>query len=698
MTEVVRTSLSDGVATITIDNPPVNALGHAVRASLLAALEAAWADPKVRAIVLRASGRTWPVGADIKEFGKPSSEPTLPVLCRALSQSRKPVVAALHGTVLGGGLELALVAGLRIARPDTKLGLPEVSLGILPGAGGTQRLPRLIGAKQALGMMLTGLPVSAERAEEMGLVDVLADDPDSAEDRVVRAWIAGEADLPLASERASPSTHADAWLSAVAEARAGLGSSRRLPAPGRIVDCVEAALLLPEDEGHAFERVAFEELLTTPQSAALRHAFMAERRAQKPAGLEGVTPRVIAHVGVVGGGLMGAGIATALIGAGYHVTLLERDAEALAAGLARVATLHERAVEKGRLSPEAREEEWARIEGATQYEGLSPADMVIEAAFEDEAVKAGIFGELDRVLRPGAIIATNTSYLDINRLAAATSRPDDVIGLHFFSPVHAMKLVEVVVADRTASDVAATGFAVAKRLGKVAVRAGVCDGFIGNRILTAYRTAADFLMEDGASPYEIDRAMVDYGFPLGPYQVLDMAGLDISWARRKRLAATRDPSQRYVAIGDRLCEAGRLGQKAGRGYYLYPEGGHRGEEDPDVLRLIEAERQIKGIVARPVGTAEIQDRLLAAMANEGVRILEEKIAARPSDVDLVMMMGFGFPRWRGGPMMAADSIGPLMLRNRLRDYAREDEWFWRPAPLWDELIKNGRNLSSLNED
>ncbi|SPH17451.1 Fatty acid oxidation complex subunit alpha [Defluviimonas aquaemixtae] len=698
MTEVVRVNRSDGVATITIDNPPVNALGHAVRKGLLAALEAAWSDPDVRAIVLCAAGRTWPAGADIREFGKPPGEPSLPALCRALSKSRKPVVVALHGNVLGGGLELALVAGLRIARPGTQLGLPEVSLGILPGGGGTQRLPRLIGAKPALGMMLTGLPITAERAGDLGLVDVLADDPDAAADRAARAWIAGEADLPLASERKVTPTDAEAWLSAVAEARRGLGPSGRLPAPARIVDCVEAALLLPEDEGHAFERVAFKELLATPQSAALRHAFLAERRAQRPSGVGGASPREIEHVGVVGGGFMGAGIATALIGAGYKVTLLERDAEALAAGLARVATQHERAVEKGRLDPEMREEEWARIEGATQVEAFHPVDMVIEAAFEDEAVKSGILAELDRVVKPGAILATNTSYLDINRLADATSRPGDVIGLHFFSPVHAMKLIEVVVTDRTEPDVVATGFAVAKRLGKVAVRAGVCDGFIGNRMLTAYRTATDFLLEDGASPYEVDRAMVAFGFPLGPYQVLDMAGLDISWARRKWLAAARDPTRRYVAIGDRLCEAGRLGQKAGRGYYLYSEGGRKGVEDSEVLKLIEAERDAKGIVARPVSEREIQKRALAAMANEGARILEEKIAERPSDIDLVMMMGYGFPRWRGGPMLVADREDPLMVRDRLRDYAREDEWFWRPAPLWDELIKNGRTFDDLNAD
>ncbi|MCU9846963.1 3-hydroxyacyl-CoA dehydrogenase NAD-binding domain-containing protein [Defluviimonas sp. WL0024] len=696
MTEEAGIAIGDGIATITLDNPPVNALGAGLRGALMTALGAALHDPGVQVIVLTAAGRTWPAGADIREFGRPPEAPSLPELCQAVAGSAKPVIAALHGMVLGGGLELALAARVRLAEPGTELGLPEVTLGILPGAGGTQRLPRLIGAKRALGLMLSGLPIGAARAEELGLVDAVTEGGSAAAaERLARAYLAGEAELPEVEEqrrRVDPG----AWLLAVAAARSGLGDPQ-LPAPGRIIDCVEAALLLPEDEGFAFERAAFEDLVATSEAAALRHAFLAERRAAKQPDLAHVKPREIHNVGVVGGGLMGAGIATALLGAGCSVTLVERDGEALAAGLARVATHHERAVAKGRLSPEAREAEWARLAGATGLAALAGSDLVIEAAYEDEAVKAGIFAELDRVARPGAVLATNTSYLDVNRIAAATARPGDVIGLHFFSPVQAMRLVEVVVGAETAPDVIASAFALARRIGKVAVRAGVCDGFIGNRILTAYRTAADFLLEDGASPYEIDRAMVAWGFPAGPYQVLDMAGLDISWARRRRLAATRDPARRYVAIGDRLCEAGRLGRKAGKGYYLYPERAWQGVEDPDVLALIAAEREARGIVAREVTAAEIQDRVLAAMANEGARILEEGIAARPSDIDLVMLLGYGFPRWRGGPMLAADQAGLLALRKRLVDYAREEEAFWRPAALWEELIKNGRKFADLND-
>ena len=699
MSEPVETRVADGVATITLDNPPVNALSAALRAGAMAAVARAIADPAVRVIVLAAAGRTWPAGADIREFGRPPQDPWLPALCNAIAASPKPVIAALHGTALGGGLELALAARCRLAEAGTRLGLPEVTLGILPGAGGTQRLPRLIGAREALAMMTGGAPVTAARAAEIGLIDGITEGAVlPAAEALARDHAAGRADLPLAPARAASAADPDDYLVAIAEARTALAArpAPHLPAPGRIVDCVEAALLLPEDEGQAYERAAFDELVASPEAAALRHAFLAERRAARQPDLDGVSPRKLERVGVVGGGLMGAGIATTLLGAGLTVTLVERDATALAAGLSRIATIHERAVARGQMTAEAREADWGRVHGATEIGALAGTDLVIEAVFEDEAVKIALFADLDRVLRPGAILATNTSYLDINRIAAATARPEDVIGLHFFSPAHVMKLLEIVVADQTAADVSATAFALARRIGKTAVRAGVCDGFIGNRILTAYRTATDFLLEDGASPYQIDRAMVGFGFPLGPYQVLDMAGLEISWARRKRLAPLRDPARRYVAIGDRLCEAGWIGQKAGRGYYRYPEGARQGVEDPEVLALIAAEREAKGIVPRAVSAAEIRRRALAAMANEGARILEEGIARCPSDIDLVLLAGYGFPRWRGGPMHSADRAGLLQVRNDLRAFAREDEVFWRPAELWDELIRNGRHFADLN--
>ena len=696
MADQVRTARTEGIATITLDNPPVNALGAELRGGVQAALDAAMADPSVRVIILTAAGRTWPAGADLREFDRPPVAPQLPELCASVAGSAKPVIAALHGTVLGGGLELALAAGVRVAEPGTTLGLPEVSLGILPGAGGTQRLPRLIGAKPALGLMLSGLPITAERALDLGLIDAVSEGAAAtAAERLARAYLAGTAELPTAAERAEGrKADAEAWLSAVASARAGLGHPR-LPAPGRIIDCVEAALLLPEDEGFAFEGTAFAELVATPEAGALRHAFLAERRAMRQPDLDGCPAREIHRAGVVGGGQIGAGVAVALLGAGVQVTLVERDQTALAAGLARVATIHERAVEKGRLTPEAREAEWARISGATDPEALATAGLIVEAVPEDEALKTALFAELGRIAKRKAVLATTTSHVDLNRIAAA-ARPEDVIGLHFLAPAQVVKLMEVVVGAETAPEVTATGFALARRLGKIAVRSGVCDGFIGNRVLAACRTAMDFLLEDGASPYEIDRAMREFGFPFGPYQGLDIAGLDISWARRKRLSLRRDPARRYVAIGDRLCEAGRLGQKAGKGYYLYPEGGGKGVEDPEVLALIAAERQAKGLVARKVGAAEIRRRALAAMANEGARLLDEGVARCPSDIDVVMLAGHAFPRWRGGPMMAADQAGLLEIRNDLRDFAREEDAFWRPALIWDELIKNGLSFADLN--
>ncbi|MFC2968728.1 3-hydroxyacyl-CoA dehydrogenase NAD-binding domain-containing protein [Acidimangrovimonas pyrenivorans] len=695
MAQAVGWTVRDGVAVVSVDNPPVNALGHAVRRGLVDAIAVAEADSRVRAVVIAAAGRTFPAGADIREFGKPPEDPWLPEVCDRIEACSKPVIAALHGTALGGGFEVALAAHYRIALASARVGLPEVTLGILPGAGGTQRTPRLIGAEQALRLMLTGKPIGAAEAMAMGLIDGVVED-DLLEQAVALAvMLADEGKGPRPTrDRRDGMRDPVAYEAAIKAARDGL-KAPRLPAPGRIIDCVEAALLLPFDNGLAFERAAFEDCVTSPESAGLRHAFFAERRAAKiPEAKE--TPRPVGHAGVIGGGLMGAGIAHVLLGAGLRVTLIERDRDALAGGLQRVAVMEEQAIARGKMTEKERDAQWARLFGALDVGALAEADLVIEAVYEDEALKAGIFRELDRVMRPGAVLATNTSYLDIDQLARVTSRPADVIGLHFFSPVPAMKLLEVVVGAQTAPDVVATGFELAKQLGKVAVRAGVCDGFIGNRILTAYRTAADFLLEDGATPYQVDAAMRAFGFPLGPYQVLDMTGLDISWARRQRLAGTRDPRARYVAIGDRLCEAGWFGRKSGRGYYRYDAAGSA-SEDPEVLALIAAEREAKGIVARTIGDDEIRDRCLCAMVNEGARLLGEGIALRPSDIDVVMLAGYGYPRWRGGPMQTADQRGMLQIRNLLADYVGEDPIFWAPAAIFEEMIKYGRKFSDMDE-
>lgn len=671
-----------GIGWITIDHPPVNALSAAVRSGLADALARASADPAVRVIVLRGAGANWSAGDDITEFGRPVEGIALADLCARFAAEAKPVIAALHGAALGGGLELALAARLRLAAAGTELGLPEVSLGLVPGAGGTQRLPRLIGARAALGLMLSGLPVSAARAEEIGLVDATVDgDLDDAAEKLARAHIDGVAELPGPDERRD-APDPQLWLAAVAEARAGLGRGR-LPAPGRIIDCVEAALLLPEAEGFDFERAAFGDLVATPEAAALRHAFLAERRAARQPGPDGTAPRPVVHVGVIGGGVTGAGLAAALLSAGYRVTMIERDADALAEGLALVAAHHDRAVQSGRLTAEAREAEWDRIEGSIDLQELEAADLVIEAAIDEMGETRTILADLDRVLKPGAVIAVVTARLDLAALAAGTGRPGDVIGLHVLRPVDSARLVEVAVPEGTAPEVVATAFALIRRLGKLAVRSAATPGLIGGRVAAAARAAMDGLVEAGASPYEIDRAMADWGYATGPYQAADRAGL----------AASGAPS-----MDGRLHAAGRTGRAAGQGYYSYAEGARLGREEAGVLALIAAEREARGIVARPVGMKEIQRRALAAMANEGARLVMEGVALRPSDIDAAMIAGHGFPRWRGGPMRAADQDGLLALRNDLRGYAAADGPFWEPSPLWDELIKYGKRFGDLDED
>ena len=698
MGDIVSYERIGDVGVITLDNPPVNALGRDLRAGIVAALEVANADPEARAIVIRAEGRTFPAGADIREFGKPPEEPWLPEVCNRIEESPKPVVAAIHGTALGGGFEIALAAHARIATRDARIGLPEVTLGILPGAGGTQRTPRLSGAQAALDLMLIGKPVPAERAKAAGLIDEIARDREDldAQALALAAKLAASGDAPRRTrDRREGFADPVAYERAVREWREKLASSP-LPAPKKIVDCVEAALLLPFEAGLEFERAAFEDLVNSPEAAALRHAFFAERRAAKPAGIEGAAPRKVERVGLIGGGLMGSGIAISMLDAGLPVVLIERDQESLQAGIERIEATYARACARGRMSEEEAGLRLARLNGALDYAALGDADLVIEAVVEDMDIKRDVFARAEAAMRPDAILATNTSYLDVNALQAACAHPERVIGLHFFSPAHVMKLLEIVVAEQTASDVVATAFALARRLGKVPVRAGVCDGFIGNRVLTAYRQAADEMLEEGATPGEIDAAMRAYGFRLGPYQVLDMAGLDISWARRKRLAAQRDPGERYVEIGDMMCELGWFGQKAGRGYYIYEEGSREGRENPDVLVLIEELRRSKGIEPRSFTQDEIQRRILAAMANEGARLVEEEIAARPGDVDVVMIHGYGFPRWRGGPMQAADQRGLLQVKKELLAMAEGNPKAWTPALIFDELIKNGMKFADLN--
>ncbi|MEX3761086.1 3-hydroxyacyl-CoA dehydrogenase NAD-binding domain-containing protein [Paraburkholderia phenoliruptrix] len=697
--DVVTRELRGKVLLVTIDHAPVNALSADVRRGLLAAIEAADSDRSVEAVLLVGAGRNFIAGADIREFGKPPVPPSLPDVCNRIEACTKPVVAAIHGAALGGGLEVALAAHYRIAVEGAKLGLPEVQLGLLPGAGGTQRTPRLIGAKAALDLMLSGRHASAKEALALGLVDRLGASGDILAEGLAyaHALLAAHATARHTRDAAALSDRA-ASLAALAAARTETEKkSRGLFSPLKIVDAVEAAVTQPFEEGLRVERQLFLQCLDSPQRAGLVHAFFAEREVLKAPETRDAKPRALEAIGVVGGGTMGAGIAVAVLDAGLPVTMIERDEASLARGRAHIEKVYDGLIAKGRMSAAKKAELMARWTGSTSYEALANADLVIEAVFEDLAVKQAVFAELDRVCKAGAVLATNTSYLDIDAIAASISRPADVIGLHFFSPANIMKLLEVVVPRAVSAEVVATAFELAKKLRKTPVRAGVCDGFIGNRILAVYRSAADAMMEDGASPYQIDAAVRAFGFPMGPFQVVDLAGGDIGWAARKRRAATRNPAARYVQIADRLCERGWFGQKTGRGFYLYPEGSRSGQPDPEVEAIIDAERARAGITPRSFTDDEIMRRYMAAMINEGANVVHERIALRPLDVDVTFLYGYGFPRYRGGPMKYADMVGLPRILADIREFAKEDPLLWQASPLLVELVERGADFASLNQ-
>ena len=696
----VGLKVQDHIAVVTIDNPPVNALGVAVRRGLEQAIALAQADEAVHAVLIVGKGRAFIAGADIREFGLPPQSPSLPEVCQQIEACDKPVVAAIHGPALGGGLEVAMSAHYRVATASAKLGLPEVQLGLLPGAGGTQRAPRLIGAQAALDLMLSGRHVGAQEALRMGLIDHVATSDDVLAEGLayVRHVLSEGGVVRRTRDQTSAMANREAQQGAINTARAEVQKKRGLFSPAKIVDCVQAALDQAFDEGLHTERTLFEQCVVSPQRAGLIHAFFAEREVLKAPETKSAKPRPIEEVGVVGGGTMGAGIAVAMLDAGLRVTMVERDDKALALGIGRVEKVYNGLIAKGRMSTEDKALVMERFTGATDYRALAQADLVVEAVFEDMGIKHAVFTELDKVCKPGAVLATNTSYLDINEIAQAIFRPQDVIGLHFFSPANIMKLLEIVVPAKVSADVVATGFELARLLKKVPVRAGVCDGFIGNRILAVYRTAADYMMEDGASPYEIDRMAREFGFPMGPYEVSDLAGGDIGWATRKRRAATRDLRARYVHISDRLCEHGWFGQKTGRGWYLYPDGARTGQPDPEVEAIISEERIKAGINAPKSFTREeLQRRYLAAMVNEGAKVVEEGIALRPLDVDVTLVHGYGFPRWRGGPMKWADMVGLPQILADIRSFAKEDPLFWQPAALLVKLVDEGRDFDSLNK-
>lgn len=689
MPDLVRLETHGDIGLIIIDHPPVNALSAAVRAGLVEAVQQLAASPGLRAGVLACEGRTFVAGADIREFANPvAGAITTNAVCAALDASPKPIVAALHGTTLGGGLELALACHGRIIAPDGKVGLPEVRIGLLPGAGGTQRLPRVAGAMAALDIITSGRHVAADEAAKLGIVDEIATDPRA--DAMRRAATLADAGrwsrLRDMAPHAVDRTAFDAAVGALAK------RARGAIAPLKAAEAVGWSLDVPFDEAITRETAAFQALRTGPQSRALRHIFAADRAAVKSP--TDAQPWPVRHAGVIGGGTMGSGIAISLVDSGLHVTLVEVTPKAAQAAETRVRAVYDRQVKSGRLSADIYAERLSRLSFATDMHTLTDADLVIEAIIENLEAKQAVFRILSGLTRRDAILASNTSYLDIDLLADVVDNPERVLGLHFFSPAHVMKLLEIVRPARLSPSVLATALALAKRIGKQAVISGICDGFIGNRIFSTWRKQCDFALEDGALPHEIDRALEAWGMAMGPYAVADLAGLDIGWAQRKRLAPTRNPSARYVPIADWIAERGHFGQKTGAGYYLHRDG--KRETDPDVTALVERASAERGIVRQPASPERIQTRVLAAMANEGAKILGEGVALRPSDIDVVLVHGYGFPAWRGGPMHAADEVGLEKVLSVIREMHAESGQGWEPAPLLEKLVAEGRNFASLN--
>ncbi|MDU0341565.1 3-hydroxyacyl-CoA dehydrogenase NAD-binding domain-containing protein [Bosea rubneri] len=687
--QTVRIARQGSVAVATIDNPPVNALGAALRRDLATAVTEVMADPEVEALVLAAAGRAFIAGADISEFGKPLAQPILPEVLDLIENAAKPVVAAIQGVALGGGLEVALACHGRVALPAAKLGLPEIKLGIIPGAGGTQRLPRLIGAAKAFPMMLSGEPVAAQKALDLGLVDRVVEGDLVAAAVALAQELAAKGRPRKTGEIAEKLTQADreAFEALAKDATAKSGD---MPNAMALIEAVRGAFTLPLAEGLAHERALFARLVVDERSKALRHAFFAEREAAKVPGIDdSVKPRPIARAAVIGAGTMGGGIAMCFANAGIPVTLIETSQEQVEKGHARIRDTYGFSVKRGSMTEATREQRMALITPAVGIAAAAEADIVIEAAFEEMGVKREIFGALDKVAKPGAVLASNTSYLDLTEIAAATTRPADVLGMHFFSPANVMKLLEIVRPEGVAADVVATAIALGRRLGKVPVVVGNCFGFVGNRMLEQRTRAAERLLVAGALPHEVDAALTGFGFKMGPFAMSDLAGNDIGWRSRKSRGKT-------AAVADAICERGWFGQKTGRGYYLYPEGARAGQRDPEVEALIADVSAKEGVARRSFTSEEILARLLDPMVNEGARILEEGIAARSGDIDIVWLTGYNWPAWRGGPMHWAEAVGLDVIVRRLEEQAAESgDASLEPAPLLRRLAAEGKGFSAL---
>ena len=683
-------------ALIRLDYPPVNGLGAALRQGLMQALDRALADDAVKAIIVTGSERAFSGGADVKEFGTPNAarEPRLPALIAAFENSPKPVVAAVAGVCMGGGLELALGAHYRVAKSDAQIALPEVKLGLLPGAGGTQRLPRAIGLEAALNMIVSGSVVPAAKLKGTALFDDVVDgDAVAAAVALADKAVADKLPLKRVRDLKVKDPQAEAFLQF---ARNTVGAaSKNFPAPLKCVEAVAMSVNKPIDEALRLERESFMSLMNTPESRALRHIFAAERAATKIADVsEDTALRPIKKVGIIGAGTMGGGIAMNFANAGIAVVILEMKQEALDKGLGTIRKNYDNTAKKGRITEAQVTERLALITPTLGYDAMKDVDLVIEAVFENMDVKQQVFKTLDEVCKPGAILASNTSALNLNTIAGFTRRPQDVIGLHFFSPANVMRLLEIVRGDKTAPDVLATCMAMAKTIKKIGVVSGVCDGFIGNRMLAKYGAAANGLLMQGALPQQVDKALERFGFAMGPFRVGDLAGLDIGWAGRKRRAA-ENPAAYQRVVADAICEKGRFGQKTGAGWYRYEPGARDPIPDPVVTEIIESFRKERGITARKISDDEVVERCLFALVNEGARILEEKIAARASDVDVVYLNGYGFPQHRGGPMLHADIVGLPNVVRSLKRFAAEPgaEAWWQPAPLLQRLADDGKSFN-----
>ena len=695
--DAVNYEVRGPIAIVTMTKPPVNGLGADLRTSIADAVGRANQDATVRAIVLTGSNKLFSGGADVTEFGTAKSlrEPHLRTLIELIEASQKPVIAAIAGTCLGGGLELALGCHFRVAQADAMLGLPEVKLGLLPGAGGTQRLPRLIGLEAALNIIVFGNPVAAVKFKGTPLIDEIVEgDLVAAAVAFAGKVVAEKRVLKRVRDLKVRDAQPDAFLQF--EKNTVAATVKNFPAPLKCVEAVAASYLKPFDEGMKLERELFQALMNTPESRALRHVFAAERAAAKIAGIpDGTVARAIATVGVIGAGTMGGGIAMSLVNVGIPVVLLEATQEALDKGLATIRKNYESSLKKGKLTQDKLDQRLALIKPTLSYDDFRAVDLVIEAVFESMEVKEKVFTTLDEVCKPGAILASNTSALNLDAIAAFTQRPQDVIGLHFFSPANVMRLLEIVRGAKTAPDVLLSSMQLAKTINKIAVVAGVCDGFIGNRMVARYGMAANALLNAGALPQQVDGALQKFGLAMGPFRMGDLAGLDIGWAGRKRRAATQ-PDKDFRVVADKICEAGRFGQKTGAGWYRYEPGKRDPIPDPIVENLITEYRTERGLTPRKIRDDEIVERCMFALVNEGARILEDGIAARASDIDIVYLNGYGFPVYRGGPMKYAEEVGLSSVVRTLRKIAAEpgsDVAFWTPAPLLVRLAEEGRGFS-----